>query len=490
MPYIAHPSLQAGTNNVLRTKVACTIGPASRSKEVLSALVNSGMSIARINMSHSTYDNAAQIIRNLREYTDASKDHPEVGIWVDINGPKVRTGKLVDGKPVHLKKGDSFLFVNDSSVIGDHTQVSTNYTRELLQVGDKVFVDDGLLSFTVTERLENAVKAVVDNNGILGENKGVNFPDRRIDDLPAICEKDKKDILFAMQQNVDFISISCIRDIEDVEEVRMILGNSHTKMLAKIENKRAMNNFESILNVADGIVIDRGYLGAEVDVDVICVAQKKMVALANTAGKPILIANQMLESMVSNPYPTRSEASDVTNAVMDGVDGLVLSGETAIGEYVIETVATMRKIIYQAELNTNYLEYQMKAMRSVTKPIHINESIASSAVLCARQVGAAIIMVLTEAGGTARLVAKYRPLIPVIAATTVRKTARQMSANFGLVPYYHSTGPETAIRDTLLYAKDIGLCKAGDIAVITSGQVVGFLEGTTTKMQLVVVPDS
>ncbi|KAH6572355.1 hypothetical protein BASA50_005595 [Batrachochytrium salamandrivorans] len=488
MSFRSHPSLQAGTNNVLRTKVACTIGPASSSKESLGKLVDIGMSIARINMSHCTPENAAEIIRNLREYTDASREHPEVGVWVDINGPKVRTGKLINGTPVHLKKGDDFFFLNDSSAIGDNTKVSTSYSRELLHVGDRIFVDDGTLSFTVVERLEDCIKTVVDNNAVLGENKGINFPDRTIDDLPAISERDRKDIMFAMKQNVDFISISCIRDIEDVEEVRMILGNSNIKMLAKIENKRAMNNFESILMVADGIVIDRGYLGAEVDVDVISIAQKKMVALANTAGKPILIANQMLESMVSSPYPTRSEASDVTNAVMDGVDGLVLSGETAIGEYVMETVATMRKIIYQAELNTNYLEYQMKAMRNVAKPIHINESIASSAVLCGRQVGAAVIMVLTEVGGTARLVAKYRPLIPVIAATTVRKTARQMSANFGLIPYYHHSGPETAIRDTLLYAKDIGLCKTGDIAVITSGQVIGFLEGTTTKMQLVIVP--
>ncbi|KAL2919823.1 Pyruvate kinase [Polyrhizophydium stewartii] len=428
------------------------------------------------------------IIRCLREYTDSLEEHFEVAVWIDINGPKVRTGKLAGGKPVHLKKGDEFFFVNDDSLVGDNTKVATTYTRELVRVGDKLKIDDGLLSFTVVERLENSIRTIVENNGILGENKGINFPERTIEDLPAISEKDRKDMLFAMKQDVDFISISCIRDIQDAEEVRMLLGNSQIKMLAKIENQRALSNFESILRVADGIVIDRGYLGSEVDVDIIAIAQKKMVAMANAAGKPILIANQVLESMVSNPRPTRSESADVANAVMDGVDGLVLSAETAVGEYVDETVKAMRKIAYQAELNTNYLEYQMKAMRNVPKPVHVNESIASSAVLCARQVGATIIMVITEAGGTARLVAKYRPLIPVVAATTVRKTARQLSANFGLVPYYHSGHVQTVIKDTLTYARDIGLCKAGDIAVVTSGQVIGFLEGTTTKMQLVRVP--
>ncbi|KAI8930211.1 pyruvate kinase [Entophlyctis helioformis] len=437
------PISQASSSGILRTKV---------SKETLTKLVKSGMNIA--------------IISTLREVLQELPNSPPVGIWLDINGPKVRTGKLANGGPVYLRKGDEFFFVNDQSVLGDHTKVATTYTRELVQVGDKMCVDDGLLSFAVVERLENSIRCIVENNGVLGENKGINFPERTIEDLPTISPKDSQDIQFALKHDVDFISISCIRDIEDMTEVRIRLGNSQIKVLAKIENKRSMINFESILRVADGVVIDRGYLGAEVEVDVISIAQKKMVALANVAGKPIMIANQMLESMCTNPRPTRSEAADVANAVMDGVDGLVLSGETALGkhrssfpthlrdrlssyqpthlagEYVVETVETMRKIANQAELNTNYLEFQAKAMRNVAKPVHVNESIASSAVLAARQIGATVIVCITEAGGTARLVAKYRPLIPVLAATTIARTSRQLMANFGLEPYHHKGSPE------------------------------------------------
>ena len=228
------------------------------------------------------------------------------------------------------------------------------------------------------------------------------------------------------------------------------MGNSQIKIFAKIENKQGMDNFDVLLKLADGIIIDRGYLGAEVDLEYVVVAQKKMINMANRSGKPIFIANQILESMRTNYRPTRSEAADVANAVMDGADGLVLSAETAIGEYVLESLQTMRKICLKAEQNTNYLEYQMKAMRNVTKPIHVNESIASSAVLCARQVSAKLILIVTELGGTARLVAKYRPLIPVLAATTVQQTARQLEAHFGLVPYYHHEAEgKTVINDAL-----------------------------------------
>jgi pyruvate kinase len=266
-----------------------------------------------------------------------------------------------------------------------------------------------------------------------------------------------------------------------------LLGNSQIKVLAKIENKSGVDNYEVILKLADGIIIDRGYLGAEVELEYVVVAQKKMINLANRAGKPTFIANQILESMRTNYRPTRSEAADVANAVMDGADGLILSAETAVGEYVLESLQQLRNICFQAELNTNYLEYQMKAMRNVTKPVHVNESIASSAVLCARQVGAKLILIITELGGTARLVAKYRPLIPVIAATTFQQTARQLEAHFGLVPFYHPNGADV-IKATMQYAVEIGLAHSGDICVVTSGQVIGFKEGTTTKMQVITIP--
>ncbi|KAJ3109099.1 hypothetical protein HDU97_009217 [Phlyctochytrium planicorne] len=473
--------------SLLKTKIACTIGPASSDKETLGKLVEGGMNVCRLNLSHCTHEFAKQVIENLRTYIEETNNTAEVGIWIDLNGPKVRSGKLKE-KNVFLKAGDDFYFVNDSELIGDNTRVSTTYTKELVKIGDKMYVDDGLLSFTVLERLDNAIRCRVDNSGYLGENKGINFPSYVIEELPAVSAKDAADISFAISQGVDFLSVSCIRTIEDIEEVRMLLGNSKIKLLAKIENKRGMDNYESILKLADGIVVDRGYLGAEVDVELVTMAQKKMIMQANVTGKFILVANQMLESMKNNPRPTRAEAADVANAVMDGADGLVLSGETAVGSYIFESLDTMRRIAHQAEKNTNYVEYQVKMTRSVPKPISVSESIASSAVLAAHQVNASIIVCITELGGTARLVAKYRAQIPVVAATLVKQTARQMAATFGLVPYFHGGDPETVVYETVRYAYELGLCKPGDIAVITSGQSVGFLEGTTTKMQLYPVP--
>ncbi|KAJ3195436.1 hypothetical protein HK101_000208 [Irineochytrium annulatum] len=477
----------SSVSEILRTKLICTIGPASADKETLGKLVEGGMSVCRLNLSHCTQDFAKKVIANLRSYIEESGSTAEVGVWIDINGPKVRSGKLKE-KNVFLKAGSDFFFVNDPDLVGDHTKVSTTYTKELVKVGDKMYVDDGLLSFTVLERLEGAIRCSVDNSGYLGENKGINFPSYVIEELPAVSPKDAADITFAISQKVDFISVSCIRTIEDVEEVRMLLGNSKIKLLAKIENQRGMDNFESILGLADGIVIDRGYLGAEVDVELVTMAQKRMIMQANIVGKTILVANQMLETMKTNPRPTRAEAADVANAVMDGADGLVLSGETAVGNYIFESLDTMRRIAHQAEKNTNYVEYQMKMTRSVPKPISVSESIASSAVLAAHQVNAAIIVCITELGGTARLVAKYRAQIPVVAATLVQQTAKQMAATFGLVPYFHTGTAENVIYDTVRYAYELGLCKPGDIAIITSGQSIGFLEGTTTKMQIFVVP--
>jgi pyruvate kinase len=244
----------------------------------------------------------------------------------------------------------------------------------------------------------------------------------------------------------------------------MLIGNSRIKVLSKIENERSLENFEAILKISDGLVIDRGYLGAEVEVEFVTTAQKHIIATANVAGKPVFVSNQMLESMKEHPRPSRSESSDVANAVLDGADGLVLSGETAIGKYINEAVQVMRRIAWHAERGINYPEWQAKLMKVIPKPIGISESIASSAVLCARQVNAALIMCITEFGGTARLIAKYRPNIPVIVATLVRQTAAQMAVTFGVVPYYHAGEPGSIVYDALKFAVDLRLCHPGEVS--------------------------
>ncbi|KAJ1554147.1 hypothetical protein HK096_004833 [Nowakowskiella sp. JEL0078] len=472
------------------------MGPASSSKSIIGKLVEAGADIFRINLSHCSHKDAKQIVKDLHDYLEESKVAAEVGIWIDVNGPKVRmftrvfrTGKLPNDEPVYVEIGSDFFFVNDISLVGDSTQIATTYSKELLDIGDKIFVDDGNISFTVVERLENSVRTIADNSGFVGANKGINFPSHIIEELPAFSETDKRDLDFALELGVDFVSLSCIRSIDDIDEARLLLGNSKSKLLAKIENEKSMENFESILKRSDGIVIDRGYLGAEVDIEIVTMNQKKMIALANIAGKPILVASQMLESMRQNLKPTRSEAADIANTVIDGADGLVLSAETAVGRHPVETLETMRRIAHAAEKSINYQEFQLKLMRSVPKPVNVSESIASSAVQMARQVNAAIIISVTEVGGTARLVAKYRPEIPVLAATCIKKTARQLNLCFGLRMYYHKGPVDTIVNGTLKYATGLGLVKPGQIAVVTSGQVVGFLEGTTTKMQVVTVPE-
>lgn len=475
-------------DKVFRTKIVCTIGPASRSYEILCNLAKAGMNVARLNLSHCSYDFAKEVIDNIKKVNSIMHDS-EIGIWCDTNGPKVRSGKLKDGNPVYLEAGQEFSFVNDLNVVGDNTKVSVTYTKKLVDVGDNIYVDDGLLSFKVVERGDDVIKTIVLNSGLLGENKGINCPSHVIEDLPALSEKDRADIYFALDHQADFISVSCIRSFADVEEARILMGNTRTKLLAKIENKMGLDDFESILKMADGCVIDRGYLGAEIELEMVTTEQKRCIQTANTQGKLILVANQMLESMRENPRPTRSEASDITNAVMDGADGLVLSGETAIGKYVVESCQIMRKLAKQAENSVNYSDYAIGMMRLIPKPIGVSESIASSAVVCARQVNAAVIVCITELGGTARLVAKYRPQIPVIAATLIDQTARQLNLSFGIVPFYHSGSADTVIKETLAFAVQKGLCKPGQIAVITSGQVIGFLEGTTTQMQVVQVPE-
>ncbi len=419
---------------------------------------------------------ARQVIADLRDYLNSTNTRAEVGIWIDINGPKVRSGPLLDGKPVHLHAGSTFYVVN-SETIGDETKVATTYTKKLLAVGDKIVIDDGLISLSVVERVDEGVKCIVDNNGILGEYKGINFPSHVIEDLPAVSEKDAQDLQFALDMQCDFISVSCIRNIQDVAEVRMLLGNSRIKLLSKIENERSLENYEAILRISDGIVIDRGYLGAEVDVEFVTTAQKQIILKANVAGKPVFVSNQMLESMREHPRPSRSESSDIANAVLDGADGLVLSAETAVGKFVVQAAKTMRRIAWHAERGNNYTEWQAKLMRTVPKPIGVSESIASSAVLCARQIDAAIIVCITEFGGTARLIAKYRPSIPIVVATLIAQTARQLNASFGVVPYYHAGEPASIVLETLRFAKELGLCKAGDTCIITSGQHIGFLEG-------------
>lgn len=367
--------------------------------------------------------------------------------------------------------------------------VATTYTDNVVKMGDMVFVDDGLLAFRVKAISEDGTRVIteIENSGYLGENKGVNLPGYVIKDIAVLSQRDRDDIKYAMSRKVDFVSVGCIRGPEDVEEIRLLLGNSRTKLLSKIENHMAMQHFDEILRRSEGVVIDRGYLGVEIDIAQVATVQHSLIAKAHASGKIALVANQMLESMTRVPRPTRGEAVDIANAVRDGADALILSSETAVGSYPVKSADMMRQICAQTEASMDYLELQNRLMKLIPRPVAVSESIASSAVVCSRLIGAKAILVLTEVGGTARLVAKYRPTIPIIASTRDETTARQLQLIFGVISYLHD-GEEDLIRAAFDFGKREGILKPKDVVVITSGQVQGFNEGSTTRMQLVVVP--
>ncbi|RKP18307.1 pyruvate kinase, partial [Rozella allomycis CSF55] len=379
---------------------------------------------------------------------------------------------------VFLRSGDEFTFINDAKdeTIGDETKVKLCFERRNIKPGDKIYVDDGLLAFTIESISDDfkIIKCRVCNNGYLGENKGVNLPGLIPTEYSSLRNKDVQDIKFAIENQVEFITVSCIRSSDDVMEVRKLVGNSRIKLLSKIENKEGLVNFESILRISD------------VDVQIVSLKQKEIISRCNLVGKPIFIANHVLETLCDQKMPLRSESSDITSAVMDGVDGFVLSGETASGLYPIDAVDWLVKICTEVESYIDYNEVFLDTLRCVEKPIGVSESIASSAVKCAREVNASCIIVITEAGGTARLVSKYRSALNVIAITMDRKTAHQLNSSFGIRPYHYDSlvdENKSILKAAMHFAVSIGVAREGDLVVITQGQVQGFAEGTTTTMQ-------
>ncbi|KAJ1550803.1 hypothetical protein HK096_004912 [Nowakowskiella sp. JEL0078] len=366
----------------IKSKIICTIGPRTQSVEALGHLIESGLNVARMNFSHGTHEYHAKTIANLREYLSTSKTNKIVAILLDTKGPEIRTGKLINGIDVKVVEGQSFTFHNDISRLGDETQAFTTYNslHTSVTVGDVILVDDGLIGMRVTsvDIDTSEVHCRVENTGFIGENKGVNLPGVSVD-LPAITEKDRADILFGIEQGVDFIAASFIRKAADVIEIRNLIEGTKIQIISKIESQEGLDNFDEILAVSDGIMVARGDLGVEVPVEQVARYQKMMIRKCNAAGKHVVTATQMLESMIVNPRPTRAEATDVANAVLDGSDCVMLSGETAKGSHPYGAVEMMAKICREAELDINYSELYTSIRRSVQVPINVAEAIASSA---------------------------------------------------------------------------------------------------------------
>eukprot|EP01124_Arcella_intermedia_P017379 TRINITY_DN24146_c0_g1_i1.p1 TRINITY_DN24146_c0_g1~~TRINITY_DN24146_c0_g1_i1.p1 ORF type:complete len:515 (-),score=69.33 TRINITY_DN24146_c0_g1_i1:25-1512(-) len=472
-----------------QTKVICTIGPGINSVPTLVKLLHDGMSVARLNFSHGDYEYHQSVIDNLRQAT--KENGSSCAIMLDTKGPEIRTGKLKNGSQVLLQEGSEFTFSTDPSVVGDETGVSITYKQlpTTVQPGNTIFVDDGLLAFLVLSTSETSVKTRVINTGYLGQVKGVNLPGVNVD-LPSITEKDKQDILFGVKNDVDFIAASFIRSGKDVKDIRELLADKKILVIAKIENQGGLNNFEEILEEADGIMVARGDLGIEIPIEKVATMQKMMIKKANICGKPVITATQMLESMIVNPRPTRAEGTDIVNAVLDGTDCVMLSGETAKGKYPIESLRMMQKICMEAEKSFDYqatYKFLRKALlRRKKQVVPVPEAIASSAVTTAWDLNASLVIVLSDSGNTVRFVSKYRPHAPILCITSCIKTSRQVLLSRGAISHCVPTMANTTslITSSIDYAKSKGLVAVGEKVIVTCGVLEG-ISGSTNKMQVV-----
>jgi len=474
------PAHIQGPPNMRKTKIVCTIGPASESKEMLTKLVEAGMNVMRLNFSHGDYDEHGGRISNIREV--AKETGKKVAVLLDTKGPEIRTMNLADGD-VMLEAGQTFTLTTDQSITGDKTRVAVTYEdfAKDLSVGNTVLLDDGLVQLTVTEISGNDVICRVENTGELGNKKGVNLPGVSVK-LPALSTKDKSDIVWGCGQNVDFIAASFIRKASDVEEIRELLnanGGQAIKIISKIENQEGVDNFDAILEASDGIMVARGDLGVEIAVEEVIFAQKMMIKACVLARKPVITATQMLDSMIKNPRPTRAEAGDVTNAILDGTDAVMLSGESAKGKYPSETVAIMAQICERTDNAMKQIEREIPDEKGA---LRVTESVCKAAVHTAQNLNTALIVVATQNGKSVKSVRKYFPKAQILALTRDAKTAQQLCLTKGVTtsvvePFENSDCIYTKAKEK---AVEYNLAKSGDAILV----VAGAMYDTTNTMSV------
>eukprot|EP00298_Acanthocystis_sp_HF-20_P008893 c17968_g1_i3.p1 GENE.c17968_g1_i3~~c17968_g1_i3.p1 ORF type:complete len:521 (+),score=201.86 c17968_g1_i3:911-2473(+) len=467
---------------VRKTSIICTLGPKTQSVDMISALVDSGMNIARLNFSHGSHEYHGDTVKNIREAMKQEKfSKTTIAIALDTKGPEIRTGKMKNDVDVSLKEGQKLTLTTDPAYkdICDETIIYVDYENlpKVISVGKKIYVDDGLISLSVLSIDGQNILVEVLNSGVVGSRKGVNLPEVNVD-LPALSEKDKKDLQFGVEQGVDMIFSSFTRSAADVLEVRRVLGEKgkQIKIISKIENHQGIQNFDEILAVTDGVMVARGDLGIEIPPEKVFLAQKMMIARCNMAGKPVICATQMLESMIVNPRPTRAEVSDVANAVLDGADCVMLSGETAKGSYPIEAVTIMSQICREAESATFYKQVKGDMMH-LSANLTASEAVAIAIVTAANTHGCKAIVTLTESGTSARLIAKYRPACPIIVVARTNHTLRIVHLYRGCYPvFYNGERVEPREQDVdkrhdfgIERAKEMNLIFSGDLVILTSG---------------------
>ncbi len=467
-----------------RTKIVATLGPASSSDEKLKAMMSAGVDVFRVNFSHGDLESKADLIRRIREVSRQSRR--AVGILGDLQGPKIRTG-LMDGGELLLVEG-SEVRVTTREVVGSGDLIPTSY-RELPQdvhPGDRILLDDGLMELEVLAASGDEVRCRVRSGGVLRDRKGMNLPGVAVS-VPALTPKDRADLLFCISAEVDFVALSFVRSAADVQELKDLLleHRSLLRVIAKIEKPEAVENFDAILEVSDGIMVARGDLGVELNPEKVPLIQKRIIRKCNEAGKPVITATQMLESMIYNPRPTRAETSDVANAILDGTDAVMLSAETATGRYPLEAISLMVRVAADVEGDP---VLQDKAFRPVPERRgyrSMPEAIGQAACRVAESVGAAGILAFTQTGSTAVLVAKYRPGLPIFAVTPSVAVRRRLALSAGVrslrVDIEGDT--EAQIRSVEEAVLNSGLLKKGDVVVITMGSPVS-APGTTNMLKV------
>ncbi len=464
-----------------KTKIVCTIGPASEHPEQVRRLLEAGMDVARLNFSHGTHEEHGRRIAVLRD--EAAKIGRHLAIVLDTKGPEIRTMKVPE-QGATLAQGDTFV-LDTSPEPGSQERVGITYPNLWQEVspGGHILIDDGQMDLEITAVEKEKITTVVCNGGLLKSQKGVNVPGVSIQ-LPAVTEKDIADIKFGITQGVDFIAASFTRKVADVLAVRKIVeeAGADIHIIAKIENQEGLENLDSILQVTDGLMVARGDLGVEIPAEEVPISQKEMITKCNLLGKPVIVATQMLDSMIRQPRPTRAEASDVANAIIDGADAIMLSGETAAGQYPVEAVKMMDKIARRTET------ILADKTRERHPQLNAAEAISHASCTIAEDLGAAAILTPTHSGLTARMISKYRPHCPIVAATPYVGAARKLALQWGVQPLLvsESTGTDQVMSVAVTAALQHNLIKTGDILVITAGVPAGQV-GTTNMVKVQIV---
>jgi len=467
-----------------RTKIVATVGPASDTTEILNSLMDAGVDVFRLNFSHGDHHGKAAIIRSIRELS--RQRQRAVGILGDLQGPKIRTGMMKNGS-LELIAGCTVTLTTDD-ILGEKDRIPTIYKNlpQDVVAGDRILLDDGLMELEVLGIVDTEVSCRVISGGILKDRKGINLPGVKVS-APALTEKDCEDLEFSIRQEIDFIALSFVRKAEDVLELKRILSgmNSSIRVIAKIEKPEAVVNFDEILAVTDGIMVARGDLGVEISPEKVPMIQKMIIRKCNDAGKPVITATQMLESMITNPRPTRAETSDVANAILDGSDAIMLSAETASGRYPLEAVQMMVQVAQDVEHDPRCLDQEFCQIPSDPEYPPLTEAIGQAACRVAEGVGAAAILAFTQTGKTAMLVSKYRPSLPVIAVTPSQVVRRQLALCSGVrsIQVKIEGDTEAQIRTVDAAVLSTGWFHKDDVVIITMGSPLS-TQGTTNLMKI------